>query len=48
VAKIDLRLPFIIGGAFAFVLALTHAHFIKSVGDSGAAGLEDVVSSSEE
>ena len=48
VAKIDLRLPFVIGGAFAFVLALTHAHFIKSVGDSGAAGLEDVVSSSEE
>jgi Na+/melibiose symporter-like transporter len=48
VAKIDLRLPFIIGGAFAFALALTHAHFIKSVGDSGAAGLEDVVSSSEE
>lgn len=48
VAKIDLRLPFFIGGAFALALALFHAHFIKSVGDSGAAELEDVVSASEE
>jgi hypothetical protein len=42
VAKIDLRLPFVIGGAFAFTLAITHAHFIKSVGDSGAAELEEI------
>ena len=47
VAKIDLRLPFIIGGAFAFGLAIAHTRFIKSVGDSGAAELEEIDSASE-
>jgi MFS family permease len=47
VAKIDLRLPCIIGGAFAFALAIGHARFIKSVGDSGAAELEEIDSASE-
>lgn len=47
VAKQGLRLPFIIGGAFALFLAVASSRFIKSVGDSGAAELEEVDSSSE-
>jgi MFS family permease len=45
VAKIDLRLPFVLGGAFALILAVSNSRFIKSVGDSGAAELEEVDSS---
>lgn len=47
VAKLNLRLPFVIGGAVALLLALLSSRFIKSVGDSGAAELEEVDSSSE-
>ena len=43
VAKIDLRLPFVLGGAFALILAVSNSRFIKSVGDAGAQSLEPEV-----
>ncbi|CAB4591811.1 unannotated protein [freshwater metagenome] len=44
-AKIDLRLPWILGGALALILSLTGARFIRHIGNSGAAELEEVDSS---
>ena len=43
VAKIDLRLPFLIGGAFALLVALTNARFIVTIGNTAAENLEEAV-----